>query len=138
MDRKIVIASHHAMAKGIEDTLKYLTHTDLDVCVLCAYMENKKIDSEVANVMSKFKKEDEVFIFTDIASGSVNKKFYKYINRPHTHIIAGMNLPIIMSVALNSSQEYFSEETIKKLVNQAKDSLVYVNLSNKNMDKEDE
>lgn len=138
MDRKIVIASHHAMAKGIEDTLKYLTHTDLDVCALCAYMENKKIDSEVANVMSKFKKEDEVFIFTDIASGSVNQKFYKYINRPHTHIIAGMNLPIIMSVALNNSQEYFSEETIKKLVNQAKDSLVYVNLSNKNMDKEDE
>ena len=138
MDRKIVIASHHAMAKGIEDTLKYLTHTDLDVCVLCAYMENKKIDSEVANVMSKFKKEDEVFIFTDIASGSVNQKFYKYINRPHTHIIAGMNLPIIMSVALNNSQEYFSEEIIKKLVNQVKDSLVYVNLSNKNMDKEDE
>ena len=138
MDRKIVIASHHAMAKGIEDTLKYLTHTDLDVCVLCAYMENKKIDSEVANVMSKFKKEDEVFIFTDIASGSVNQKFYKYINRPHTHIIAGMNLPIIMSVALNNSQEYFSEEIIKKLVNQAKDSWVYVNLSNKNLDKEDE
>ena len=64
--------------------------------------------------------------------------FIKYINRPHTHIIAGMNLPIIMSVALNNSQEYFSEETIKKLVNQAKDSLVYVNLSNKNLEKEDE
>ena len=138
MDRKIVIASHHAMAKGIEDTLKYLTHTDLDVCVLCAYMENKKIDSEVANVMSKFKKEDEVFIFTDIASGSVNQKFYKYINRPHTHIIAGMNLPIIMSVALNNSQEYFNEEAIEKLVNQAKDSLVYVNQSKKSLDKEDE
>ena len=138
MDRKIVIASDHAMAKGFEDTLKYLTHSDLDVCVLCAYMENKKIDTEVANVMSKFKKEDEVFIFTDIASGSVNQKFYKYINRPHTHIIAGMNLPIIMSVALNSSQEYFSEEAIKKLVNQAKDSLVYVNQSKKSLDKEDE
>lgn len=49
-----------------------------------------------------------------------------------------MNLPIIMSIALNSSQEYFSEEAIKKLVNQAKDSLVYVNQSKKSLDKEDE
>lgn len=138
MERKIVIASHHAMAAGIGDTLKYLTHTNLNIYVLCAYMENKKIDSEVANIMHKFKKEDEIFIFTDLASGSVNQEFYKYIDRPHTHIIAGVNLPIIMSISLNNSQKYFSEEVVKKLVDQAKNSLIYMNQSKENMDEEDE
>ena len=94
MKRVIVIASHHRMADGLKETLNFITGGLTEVVSLSAYVDNRPVEEEIDELMNGFADEDEVVVLTDLTSGSVNQKFFKYRNRPHTHIVSGMNLPL--------------------------------------------
>lgn len=91
MKRVIVIASHHRMADGLKETLNFITGGLTEVVSLSAYVDNRPVEEEIDELMNGFADEDEVVVLTDLTSGSVNQKFFKYRNRPHTHIVSGMN-----------------------------------------------
>ena len=94
MKRVIVIASHHRMADGLKETLNFITGGLTEVVSLSAYVDNRPVEEEIDELMNGFADEDEVVVLTDLTSGSVNQKFFKYRNRPHTHIVSGINLPL--------------------------------------------
>ena len=95
--RKLVIASHSNLAKGFKETLEFLTGKNDRITALCAYVEsNDDIDQQVADIMSC---KEEVIVLTDMAGGSVNQKFFPYIS-DNVHVIAGLNLPLAMSILL--------------------------------------
>lgn len=94
MKRVLVTASHHRMADGIKDTLAFVSGDAQETIALSAYVDNQPIEEAVENLMNGFDEEDEVVILTDLTAGSVNQQFFKYRNRPHTHIVSGMNLPL--------------------------------------------
>lgn len=138
MQRKIIIASHHQLAEGMADTIAYITNTTADIQTLCGYMDNTPVNGQIDAIMAKVPVEDEVFIFTDLLAGSVNQGFAKFLERPHTHLITGMNLPIIMSIVLNFQTDYLTTEDVSSLVNQAKEALIYVNTLSTEGDEGDE
>jgi PTS system mannose-specific IIA component len=138
LKRTILIASHHQLAAGMADTLQYITHVDLTVDVVTAYMDNTPVDAQIDSALSHIADENELFIFTDIMAGSVNQGFIKYLDRPHTHLITGMNLPVIMGVALNYQENYLSEDEVRKLVNEGKDALQYIDKQMLTMSDDDE
>ena len=47
---KVIIASHHKLADGMGDTLKYLVPSLTDIETLSAYLDNEPIDSAVEAV----------------------------------------------------------------------------------------
>lgn len=136
--RKIIIASHERMAEGIKNTLDYITKGIGNVHTLSAYLSNTPVKEEVKHLLEDVGEEDEVVVFTDMLGGSVNQAFAAYLDRPHFHIIAGINVPVIISVLVQPEDEYLTAEQILSAVEEARQQLVYVNDYVANMPKDDE
>ncbi|GAY76863.1 PTS system, mannose-specific IIA component [Sporolactobacillus inulinus] len=138
--RKIIIASHHKMATGIKDTLNYITGDHDNVYALSAYLTNTPIQEEIEALLTGVNQEDEVVVFTDLLGGSVNQSFAKYTARPHFHVITGINLPIVLTIALKPDDTYLTAEQIRSSLDEAKEQLIYVNdfITNRPEDEDDE
>ncbi len=138
MKRVLVIASHHNMAKGLKDTLEFVSGGVQETIALAAYVDNRPIEEAIAELMNQFETEDEVVVLTDMTYGSVNQQFFKYRNRPHTHIVSGMNLPLAVQVATESQDDYISLERMREMVEASKNEIKYVNDIVDDGDEEDE
>lgn len=121
--RKIIIASHHRLAEGMADTLNFLSAYP-NVSVLNAYVDEQNIDDQIQKIMEDIH-DEEVFIFTDMLGGSVTQKFVPYMDKK-THLICGMNLPLVLTIALGH-EEVYNEKEINKLIQEAREALLYVN-----------
>lgn len=121
--RTIILATHHRLAQGMADTLQFLT-AYANVAVLTAYIDDQDIEIQIKELMAQAKGE-EIFIFTDMLGGSVTQKFVPYMNA-HTHLICGMNLPIVLSIALGHEEPYETME-LHTLIQEAREALLYVN-----------
>ena len=138
MKRLIVIASHNHMASGVQSTLEFIAGKQKNVKAIDAYTDGKAIEDTVKELFDSIDENTEVVVFTDMMAGSVNKKFFPYRTRPHTHIITGMNLPAVLAVAMESTDEYISIDTIHKIINESRQALQYVNEFSSDDDEEDE
>jgi len=137
MKRKIILASHHKLADGMADTLNFITGGLVDLSVLSAYMDNDPIENKISELMDE-SSDTEIVVLTDMTAGSVNQKFFSYRTRPHTHIISGVNLPLALSISMEPSDKYLTQERVEKLISQAKESIVYVNTMQVEVDDDDE
>ena len=113
--RKIVVASHSLLAQGFKDTLEFLTGKSDAVNAVCAYVNDngEGLDAAVEAALSGT---DEVVVLTDALGGSVNQRF--------SRLIAGVNLPLAMTVALARPDEKLDFDA---LVDEARQQIVYVN-----------
>lgn len=127
MDRKILLASHNHMASGLKSSIEFLAGEQENLIALDAYVDGEVIDGKIKELFAGFSEATEVIVFTDLLSGSVNQKMFPYRLREHTHLVTGMNLPIVLSTVLKPSEEYLSSEEMRSLVEEARASLVYVN-----------
>ena len=121
---KVIIASHHKLADGMGDTLKYLVPSLTDIETISAYLDNEPIDSAVEAALGRC--QEDVVVFTDLLGGSVNQEFVRQL-KPNVHVIAGMNLPIIMTLLLQLENQPLSEELITQSIEEAKNQIIYVN-----------
>lgn len=123
---KVIIASHHKLADGMGDTLKYLVPSLTDIETISAYLDNEPIDSVVEAALGHCQDTEDVVVFTDLLGGSVNQEFVRQL-KPNVHVIAGMNLPIIMTLLLQLENQPLSEELITQSIEEAKNQIIYVN-----------
>ena len=116
--RKIVVASHSLLAQGFKDTLEFLTGKSDAVNAVCAYVNDngEGLDAAVEAALSGT---DEVVVLTDALGGSVNQR-----SSDRIHVIAGVNLPLAMTVALARPDEKLDFDA---LVDEARQQIVYVN-----------
>ncbi len=116
--RKIVVASHSLLAQGFKDTLEFLTGKSDAVNAVCAYVNDngEGLDAAVEAALSGT---DEVVVLTDALGGSVNQRFSRFAS-----VIAGVNLPLAMTVALARPDEKLDFDA---LVDEARQQIVYVN-----------
>ena len=99
--RKIVVASHSLLAQGFKDTLEFLTGKSDAVNAVCAYVNDNG----------------------EGLGGSVNQRFSRFAS-DRIHVIAGVNLPLAMTVALARPDEKLDFDA---LVNEARQQIIYVN-----------
>ena len=138
MKRILVTASHHKMADGLKDTLNFVSGGVQETIALSAYLDNQPVEDAVKTIMDGLAEEDEAVILTDLNAGSVNQKFFKYRNRPHTHIVSGMNLPLAVTAAMEPQDDYISTERMAQIVEEARMEIKYVNAIADDGDDEDE
>lgn len=123
--RHIVLASHHRMASGLADTLAFVAGVP-NVHALDAYVdEADDIEAQIAELMDDFDPDDEVLVFTDMLGGSVTQRFVPYMAE-HVHLICGMNLPLVLEIALGRPDPLEPEE-IRGVIASAREGLLYVN-----------
>lgn len=125
--RKIIIASHNKLAYGMNETLKYLVGGLNNIIEISAYLNNIPVNEEISAKLKNISEEDEVIVFTDLLGGSVNQAFIPYLNRNHFHVITGFNLPVVMALFLQPSNDYLNVTTIEMAIQEAREQLVYVN-----------
>lgn len=124
--RNFIIMSHGKLALGIKDTLEMFVGKKNNISYIAAYVDDKKVSDMVNPIISKLSKEDELIIFTDLLGGSVNSEMMHYLNRPHTHLIAGANYGLILEMVLQTS-EYLTKEEIEEMIQKFRNQMAYVN-----------
>ncbi|PST32850.1 PTS sugar transporter subunit IIA [Enterocloster lavalensis] len=123
--RRFVIASHHRMARGLKETLEFLTSRP-DIVDISAYVDERDLDGQIREAFAGFGPEDEVVIMTDMLGGSVNQKFCQYMS-DRCHLICGVNLPCALSLVLQPEDVPLTREAVRSVVEEAKNHLIYVN-----------
>ncbi|ATA25376.1 hypothetical protein JMY81_18150 [Brenneria goodwinii] len=126
--RKIIIATHHRLAEGMKDTVKYILPDVGEIIAISAYLTNTPIEEEISSVLDGINyQEDEVIVFTDMLGGSVNQGFSKYLKNKNLHIVTGVNLPVVMAILCELEESFISPDTIREAVNYSREQLIYVN-----------
>jgi PTS system mannose-specific IIA component len=134
--RRFVIASHHLMASGLKDTLEFLT-SRTGIIDISAYMDDSNLEERIQTIFEGFSEDDEVVMMTDMLGGSVNQKLFPYMTE-HRHLISGINLPCALSLILQPDDAEMSMEQVSRIVEEAKNHLIYVNQHEDLEDPDDE
>ncbi|MCO7124695.1 PTS N-acetylglucosamine transporter subunit IIBC [Sporolactobacillus shoreicorticis] len=138
MKRKIIVASHHRLAGGLRDTLRFIGgEAAKTIEVLTAYINSRPIDEEVARLMEA-DSDTEIIILTDMMAGSVNQQFMRYVSRAHTHLITGVNLPLALAFMMETSNSYLTNTRVRAIVADAQHSIIYMNEKSVEVDADDE
>lgn len=138
MKRNIIIASHSNLAKGLADTLNFVSGGIDNLTAIAAYVDGKPIDEAIDAAMAQVAEDDELIILTDMTGGSVNQHFFGYRTRPHTHVISGVNLPLAFALAMESTDEYLTEDEVRDVIASAKEEMKYINDISVEEDEDDE
>lgn len=129
--RKFLIVSHGALAGGFRSALELITGAAGEVLVLQAYLEeNKPVEEELARLLQGAGTEEEWVVFTDLLGGSITNQVLRVMaglpGRDAIHIVAGVNLPLVIEVVLGDPETPVPE-ILAEAVGRARDQLVYVN-----------
>lgn len=122
--RKILVATHGPLADGFKKTVEMIVG-DNDVEYLSAYMTNDfDIDFEVNKIVKSIKSDDSLIVLCDILGGSVCTAFSSVI-RDNIHVIAGINLQMLLDFLLNQDSDV--ESVINRGINSSHEGIVYLN-----------
>ena len=129
--RKFLIVSHGALAGGFRSALELITGAAGEVFVLQAYLEeNKPVEEELVRLLQGAGTEEEWVVFTDLLGGSITNQVLRVMaelpGRDAIHIVAGVNLPLVIEVVLGDPETPVNE-LLLEAVARARDQLVYVN-----------
>ena len=68
-------------------------------------------------------------MMSDLLGGSVNQMMYRWLERPHTKLIAGVNLALVLElVASFSSVNDVSDECLEQKIEEARNAMSLVKL----------
>ena len=138
--KKIVVATHHRLAEGLKSTFDYIAPNTVEIIAISAYLENISVESQVQAALDQFESGEQILVFTDLLGGSVNQTFAKFLDSYNIELIAGVNLPVLMTLALAIGGGDLGETTIRQALEDSRQQIVYVNdmLQEQAMDDMDE
>lgn len=124
--RQFIIATHGNFAKGIMNSVILISGEHPNVACYCAYVDGQEdIDGNVCKLLDSYDIEDEVVVVTDILGGSVCCAFLRQCKRPNLHILAGLNLPLLLELFANADQPI--DEMMETAMCYARQSVCYCN-----------
>lgn len=124
--RHFIVASHGRFAEGILDSVRLITGELENVRCYGAYLDpEENVEQTVADMLAEYPLEDEVVVVTDIMGGSVCNQFIRHMGRANFHLIAGMNLALLLEMFTNS--ELPVEELISTSVGCGRSAVAYCN-----------
>lgn len=138
--KKIIIATHNRLAEGLKNTLEYIAPNTVEIIDINAYLDDTPIEEQIEKALEQFEEDEQIFVFTDLLGGSVNQEFAKKISEKKIELISGVNLPVVLTIALSLSGGDVTPEAIRQVIEESRNQLVYVNdsLLEQDIDDEDE
>ena len=130
--KKIIILTHGKMSEGIVDSLAVITGGNDNVTSLTVGLSDSpdEILHRLSKAVDQCDPNDTVIVLTDIPAGSTTTNAIRCLGEgPHHpfHLISGANLGLLLGVYMQSFEDTDVAETIRNLVQDAKDTIVYVN-----------
>ncbi len=124
--RRILIATHAKYADGIKAAAELILGPQPGIETICAFTEDIALGVQLEKYFETCKPEEEVIIFTDIYGGSVNQACMKYISRPKTYLLTGMNLALLLQIVM-MGEEKEGSEVFQSIIEEARTQMIYVN-----------
>jgi fructoselysine and glucoselysine-specific PTS system IIA component len=124
--RKIVIATHSMMAKGLKDTLEFIIGPQKSLLAITAYIDSDySINQEIEQLFSDLAPDDELIVTVDLLGGSVSNALSEQIGKDNFYLISGVNLPLLLELCLSGEQD--TKKLIQKAMNSGNEGIVLVN-----------
>ena len=117
---QIVLASHGGLADGARDTLDMIVGDVSNVHTISLARDDKdQIEDRALALIDSFDPSDAVYVLTDMLGSSVNNQMVSLqAKRPEVTVISGMNLPLILEIALSDTPR--SEEALTAIIEQSR------------------
>lgn len=134
--RNYIVISHAYMAQGVVSSIKMIAGEQIQIDYICGYVDgNENLELKVREKLDSLDRNQETIIFTDLFGGSANNAVLRVAGkRNNVHIIAGMNLALILGI-LFSPEEGDIEKIIRDGIEEAQNGIVYCNtLENKELE----
>ena len=124
---QILISTHGKMASGIRYTLELVVGKMDVITTIDAYVNPEDDVEKMLEEYFSVHEEERIIAFTDLRGGSVNQKLMQYAARPGVTLITGMNLPVLLQVAL--AGEDVTDEDIDGYVRAAREELQVISVT---------
>ena len=114
---RLLLGSHGHLASGMATAIEILGGPQPHLTILDAYVDQRNIDEELKAYFASVPSEETVVMLSDLYGGSVNQKMYLYFEQPHTNLIAGVNLALVLELCMQSE---VSLTTLHQLTEQSR------------------
>jgi mannose/fructose-specific phosphotransferase system component IIA len=94
----------------MKTSLEILLGNADNVTVFDAYVTQDSVESQVEKWLSEVSPDDQAIMLSDLYGGSVNQVLYRYLDRPNTMLVAGINLALVLELVAASDQPITSAE----------------------------
>lgn len=109
---RIIISSHGNLCNEIKNTVEMFSG-EIDNCYTVPLLTGQSIDdfeSKMNGLVEKFDLNDELIIVTDLRGGTpYNIGIKTLFGREKTWVISGMNVPMLLSIAMRDDDEDIDE-----------------------------
>ena len=124
--KRLILASHGRLAEGMADTARMIIgdQTELIPLSLVSGMQPELLKTKVEGMIKSWPGELTV-ILTDLWGGSVNTALLPLCADANVHLIAGMNLNLVLQLCLSDVET--GGMAIESILNEAQKSMVYGN-----------
>lgn len=122
--KKILLASHGRFASGIKSSMNILLGASDNLQIFDAYIDETNVENVIDDFYKTVNEDDQVILMSDLYGGSVNQIMFRYINRPNTTLVTGVNLACVLEIAASSND--LSKDEIKEIVANAKEAMLVV------------
>lgn len=100
---KLLIVTHGRAASGLKSSVEIITKMQDQIQTIDAFLDTSDFTIEIMQFLEQLGNETGV-IFTDLYGGSVNQHVVRLVGaRKHVFVITGVNLPIVLSILLDTS-----------------------------------
>lgn len=131
---KIFLSSHGRFASGLKSSLDILLGNSDNVTVYDAYLDETTVN-EALDAFYETVGNEQVVLLSDLYGGSVNQVMSLYTSKPNTTLIAGVNLALVLELAIKTSA---SKDELEELVSQSQSMMRIVDLlSNEQTESDD-
>jgi mannose/fructose-specific phosphotransferase system component IIA len=131
---KMFLASHGHMASGMKSSVEILAGPCPRMTVFDAYLNQDSVQEHLDAFYKTVTDDDQVLLLSDLYGGSVNQVMYLYKDRPHTRLIAGVNLALVLELCCRES---ITDEELHQLVEQSRTMLRIVEETDENQQEEE-
>lgn len=122
---KLFLSSHGKLATGMKNSVSLLTGSGENLTVFEAYLDQETVNDHLDAFYKTVAEDDEVILLSDLYGGSVNQQMYLYLHRPHTRLIAGVNLALVLELC---TRQEVTDDELEELIIQSRNMLRLVTL----------
>lgn len=126
MMRKYILASHGQLAEGMKDTVAMIIGESDLICLSLKPGHHPDELKQQLETMIKDAYDDDFIILCDIFGGSVANALMHLCTYANVHVITGMNLGLVISIA-TADPSVKTDEVIRQSLDEAKKYMLYAN-----------
>lgn len=133
---KFLFVTHGRMASGVKSTLEIIAGHFDNLTAIDAYVDSKNIVELVNDYFANISTNEQLIMLSDIENGSANQLLFKHLERSNTFLITGVNLPLVLQLALFDKPE-LKESELEEAIDEAKKSIkLFKDIENDEQDDE--